>query len=86
MTYNPFLLIVRPNLDMSEPLLPPIPDAHDLVSELLLGMRLSGVQSRPIQVARPFRLYLAPGPGPAPFQFLPRGPGWLLAPPRAPRR
>ncbi len=56
MTYNPFLLINRPNLDMSEPLLPPIPDVHDLVSELLLGMRLSGVQYRRIQVARPFGL------------------------------
>ena len=53
MTYNPFLLIVRPNLEMSG-LLPPIPDVHDLVSELLLGMRLSGVQYRRIQVARPF--------------------------------
>ncbi|MDI9690599.1 AraC family transcriptional regulator, partial [Burkholderia cenocepacia] len=37
------------------------PDTHDLVSELLLGMRLSGVQYRRIQVARPVLLRDASG-------------------------
>ncbi|MBJ9916836.1 AraC family transcriptional regulator [Burkholderia cenocepacia] len=74
MTYNPFLLIERPYLDMSEPLLPPIPDTHDLVSELLLGMRLSGVQYRRIQVARPFGLNFGHAPGRAQFHFVVRGP------------
>ncbi|MGP8472328.1 AraC family transcriptional regulator [Burkholderia diffusa] len=74
MTYNPFLLIDRPNFAMSEPLLPPVPDVHDLVSELLLGMRLSGVQYRRIQVARPFGLSFGQAPGRAQFHFVGRGP------------
>lgn len=59
---------------MSEPLLPPLPDTHDLVSELLLGMRLSGVQYRRIQVARPFGLSFGKAPGRAQFHFVGRGP------------
>ncbi|MBR8255351.1 AraC family transcriptional regulator [Burkholderia ambifaria] len=74
MTYNPFLLIDRPNLEMAEPLLPPVPDVHDLVSELLLGMRLSGVQYRRIQVPRPFGLSFGHAPGRAQFHFVGRGP------------
>ncbi|HEF5787750.1 AraC family transcriptional regulator [Burkholderia multivorans] len=55
--------------------LPPVtPDAHDLVSELLLGMRLSGVQYRRIQVARPFGLSFGQAPGRAQFHFVGRGP------------
>lgn len=73
MTYTPFLLIDRPNL-MSDPLLSPLPDVHDLVSELLLGMRLSGVQYRRIQVARPFGLSFGQAPGRAQFHFVGRGP------------
>ncbi|KWI50574.1 AraC family transcriptional regulator [Burkholderia pseudomultivorans] len=73
MTYNPTLLIERPN-PMAEPLLPPVPDTHDLVSELLLGMRLSGVQYRRIQVARPFGLSFGHAPGRAQFHFVGRGP------------
>ncbi|GAQ30859.1 araC family transcriptional regulator [Ralstonia sp. NT80] len=59
---------------MSEPLLSPLPDVHDLVSELLLGMRLSGVQYRRIQVARPFGLSFGHAPGRAQFHFVGRGP------------
>ncbi|ANH71582.1 helix-turn-helix domain protein [Ralstonia insidiosa] len=73
MTYNPLLLIDRPE-SMSEPLLSPLPDVHDLVSELLLGMRLSGVQYRRIQVARPFGLSFGHAPGRAQFHFVGRGP------------
>lgn len=73
MTYNPLLLIDRPE-PMSEPLLSPLPDVHDLVSELLLGMRLSGVQYRRIQVARPFGLSFGHAPGRAQFHFVGRGP------------
>ncbi|WP_104654837.1 AraC family transcriptional regulator [Ralstonia insidiosa] len=73
MTYNPLLLIDRPE-PMSEPLLSPLPEVHDLVSELLLGMRLSGVQYRRIQVARPFGLSFGHAPGRAQFHFVGRGP------------
>jgi len=73
MTYNPLLLIDRPE-SMSEPLLSPLPEVHDLVSELLLGMRLSGVQYRRIQVARPFGLSFGHAPGRAQFHFVGRGP------------
>jgi AraC-like DNA-binding protein len=73
MTYNPLLLINRPK-PMSKPLPPPTPDTHDLVSELLLGMRLSGVQYRRIQVARPFGLSFGHAPGRAQFHFVGRGP------------
>ncbi|GAA0813287.1 AraC family transcriptional regulator [Ralstonia mannitolilytica] len=59
---------------MSKPLPPPTPDTHDLVSELLLGMRLSGVQYRRIQVARPFGLSFGHAPGRAQFHFVGRGP------------
>ena len=41
------LLIIRPELAMSQP-------AIDLTSELLRGMRLSGVNYRRIETARPF--------------------------------
>ncbi|MBY4711548.1 AraC family transcriptional regulator [Burkholderia cepacia] len=74
MTYNPLLLIDRPNLAMSEPLPSSASDVHDLVSELLLGMRLSGVQYRRIQVARPFGLSFGDAPGRAQFHFVGRGP------------
>ena len=53
---------------------PALPDVHDLVSELLLGMRLSGVQYRRIHVARPFGLSFGQAPGRAQFHFVGRGP------------
>ena len=76
MTYNPRLLINRPKRTsgMSEPSPPSLPHVHDLVSELLLGMRLSGVQYRRIQVARPFGLSFGDAPGRAQFHFVGRGP------------
>ncbi len=59
---------------MSEPSLSSLPQVHDLVSELLLGMRLSGVQYRRIQIARPFGLSFGDAPGRAQFHFVGRGP------------
>ena len=73
MTYNPPLLINRPN-SMPEVSSPSLPHVHDLVSELLLGMRLSGVQYRRIQVTRPFGLSFGDAPGRAQFHFVGRGP------------
>lgn len=49
-------------------------DAHDLISELLLGMRLLGVQYRRIQVKRPFGVSFGHAPGRAQFHFVGRGP------------
>ena len=60
-------------------MLTPLPDVHDLVSELLLGMRLSGVQYRRIHVARPFGLSFGKAPGRAQFHFVGRGPVLLRA-------
>lgn len=71
MTYNPQSLINRPD-PMSTSL--SVPDVGDLVSELLLGMRLSGVQYRRIQVLRPFGLSFGHVPGRAQFHFVGRGP------------
>lgn len=48
---NPFLLIESPDMSAT-PSAPPL----DLMSELLLGMRLRGVQYRRIEVAPPFGL------------------------------
>ncbi|MBN3791593.1 cupin domain-containing protein, partial [Burkholderia sp. Ac-20353] len=74
MTYNPQILINRPE-PMADPLSPATPDTvHDLVSELLLGMRLSGVEYRRIQVARPFGVRFDNAPGRAQFHFVGRGP------------
>jgi len=74
MAYNPVLLINRPDFEMPSPPPSALPDAHDLVSELLLGMRLSGVQYRRIHVARPFGLSFGEAPGRAQFHFVGRGP------------
>ncbi len=49
------------------------PDNHDLVSELLLGMRLKGVQYRRIHVAPPFGVRFDNPPGGAQFHFVGRG-------------
>ncbi|CAO3436871.1 AraC family transcriptional regulator [Azospirillum doebereinerae] len=51
--------------------------AHDLVSELLLGMRLYGVQYRRIQVAPPFGIGFGTVTGRAQFHFVARGPVFL---------
>ncbi|WP_126283828.1 AraC family transcriptional regulator [Burkholderia stagnalis] len=79
MTYNPEILINRPK-PMSDPVDLPPSDAHDLVSELLLGMRLSGVQYRRIQVARPFGMRFGNVRGRAQFHFIGRGPVLLRDP------
>ncbi|MBN3820596.1 AraC family transcriptional regulator [Paraburkholderia sp. Se-20369] len=79
MTYNPETLINRPN-PMSDPADLPPSDVHDLVSELLLGMRLSGVQYRRIQVARPFGMRFGSERGRAQFHFIGRGPVLLRDP------
>nr|WP_017919976.1 AraC family transcriptional regulator [Burkholderia gladioli] len=71
MTYNPQNLIVRPEImpDLSKF----DPDSHDLVSELLLGMRLKGVQYRRIHVAPPFGLRFQNPPECGVFYFVARG-------------
>ncbi|MBY6265745.1 AraC family transcriptional regulator [Azospirillum sp. 412522] len=51
----------------------PLP-SPDLVSELLLGMRLTGVQYRRIQVAPPFGIGFGTEEGRAQFHFVARGP------------
>jgi len=53
--------------------------SHDLVSELLLGMRLVGVQYRRIELAPPFGLAFGEVPGRAQFHFVGRGPVVLRA-------
>ena len=53
---------------------------HDLASELLLGMRLVGVQYRRIEVAPPFGLAFGEEPGRAQFHFVARGPVYLRSP------
>lgn len=53
------------------------PPSADLVSELLLGMRLVGVDYRRIELSRPFGLHLAAAPGRARFHFVARGPVFL---------
>lgn len=54
-----------------------LPDAPDLASELLLGMRLVGVQYKRIEVAAPFGLGFGHLPGRAQFHFVGRGPVYL---------
>ncbi|MBP2171033.1 AraC-like DNA-binding protein [Erwinia toletana] len=51
-----------------------ISQSHDLASELLLGMRLLGVQYKRIEMARPFGIHFASAPGRAQFHFVSRGP------------
>ncbi len=57
----------------------PPPGKPDLVSELLLGMRLSGVQYRRIQVTPPFGIGFGAVSGWAQFHFIARGPVLLRA-------
>ncbi len=49
--------------------------AIDLTSELLRGMRLSGVNYRRIETARPFGVGFSAVAGKAQFHFISRGPG-----------
>ncbi|OVZ58332.1 AraC family transcriptional regulator [Pigmentiphaga sp. NML080357] len=53
---------------------PDLDAAPDLASELLLGMRLVGVQYRRIELAPPFGIRLGHAPGRAHFHFIGRGP------------
>ncbi len=48
--------------------------AIDLTSELLRGMRLSGVNYRRIETARPFGVGFSAVAGKAQFHFISRGP------------
>lgn len=48
--------------------------APDLTSELLRGMRLSGVNYRRIEACRPFGVHFNYAPGRAQFHFVSRGP------------
>jgi AraC-like DNA-binding protein len=54
--------------------LPAFADESDAASELLLGMRLVGVNYRRIEVARPFGVGFKGEPGHAQFHFIGRGP------------
>ncbi|MGY3230272.1 AraC-like DNA-binding protein [Luteibacter sp. HA06] len=54
--------------------LPAFADESDAASELLLGMRLVGVNYRRIELARPFGIGFAGEPGHAQFHFIGRGP------------
>ena len=47
--------------------LPPPSDPHDLASELLLGMRLVGVQYKRIEAVAPFGFGFGKAPGRAQF-------------------
>ena len=57
--------------------LPQPADTHDLASELLLGMRLVGVQYKRIEAVAPFGLGFGKAPGRAQFHFIGRGPVFL---------
>lgn len=70
MPQRPHLLIDSPDMPDSSRL----PPAADLVSELLLGMRLTGVQYRRMQVAPPFGIGFGTVEGRAQFHFIARGP------------
>ena len=52
--------------------------AIDLTSELLRGMRLSGVNYRRIETARPFGVGFSAVAGKAQFHFISRGPRWSM--------
>jgi AraC-like DNA-binding protein len=54
-----------------------ITETHDLASELLLGMRLMGVQYKRIELAAPFGVGFINAPGKAQFHFVSRGPVML---------
>ncbi|WP_119392826.1 AraC family transcriptional regulator [Taklimakanibacter lacteus] len=53
------------------------PPPADLVSELLLGMRLNGLNYRRIQMTPPFGLGFGKGEGRAQFHFVAKGPVFL---------
>ena len=53
------------------------PPPVDLVSELLLGMRLNGLNYRRIQMTPPFGLGFGEGEGRAQFHFVAKGPVFL---------
>ncbi len=58
----------------------PAANTNDLVTELLLGMRLSGVQYRRMQIAIDEGLGFENEVGRAQFHFVGRGPVWLRSP------
>lgn len=69
MMRNPPYLIVRPTMAVPAHTYDPDP-----ASELLLGMRLFGVNYRRIEAARPFGIAFGAAPGRAQFHFIGRGP------------
>ncbi|CAM5775063.1 AraC family transcriptional regulator [Labrys miyagiensis] len=56
------------------------PASSDLVSELLLGMRLTGVQYRRMELAPPFGVRFGTVPGRAQFHFIAAGTVFLRGP------
>ncbi len=57
--------------------------SSELISELLLGMRLCGVQFRRIEVSQPLGVGFSNAVGRAQFHFVGRGPVWLHRPDEA---
>ncbi|KAF1004890.1 MAG: RCS-specific HTH-type transcriptional activator RclR [Luteibacter sp.] len=72
MTIDPNILIIRPDLMNSLP--STTHDGTDLTSELLMGMRLIGVEYRRIELAPPLGLSFGKAAGLAHFHFVGRGP------------
>lgn len=64
---------MRPDLQRTRP-------STDMVSELLLGMRLSGVDYRRIRIAPPFGIGFGTVGGRAQFHFIAQGPVFLRMP------
>jgi AraC-like DNA-binding protein len=54
--------------------------APDLMSEMLMGMRLNGVDYRRIQITPPFGIRFGALPGRAQFHFVAQGPVYLRGP------
>ena len=52
-------------------------NAPDMISELLRGMRLSGVNYRRFEASAPFGVSFGDVPGKAQFHFVSRGPAIL---------
>lgn len=77
MTYNTQILIIRPE---EARFLPVQTHSSELISELLLGMRLFGVQFCRIKVPDALGVGFSNAVGRAQFHFVGRGPVWLRSP------
>ncbi|WP_283179429.1 cupin domain-containing protein [Gemmobacter sp. 24YEA27] len=50
----------------------------DMMSELLMGMRLNGISYRRMQLSAPFGIGFGGAPGKAQLHFVARGEAWLV--------